>query len=71
MGRQIVVNGEVFSLAEETPTAGQLKQQLQTDPNAMVVYTRDNTMTHLNDNQPIPLEVQDVSVVPGHYYGGR
>jgi hypothetical protein len=69
MGREILINGEPFTFAANTPTARDIKQRLDR-PNDWVMYsTPDGKVHQLNDQDTLPAGVEDVSVVPVFQYG--
>jgi hypothetical protein len=69
MGRQILVNGEVVPIANDTITAGDLKRQIHVEQSSWVVVSGPSGMTQVPDHEYIPTEAQTISVVPAYEYG--
>ena len=69
MGRQILVNGEVVPVAQDTITAGRLKEQLRLPQDMWVMANNGTGIVHVSDHEVISMETQTVSIVPGYDYG--
>ncbi len=70
MGRQIIVNGEIVPIAQDTITAGDLKRQIHVGQDMWVLVNRSESgIIHLSDGEYVPPDAQTISVVPAYDYG--
>lgn len=67
---QYVVNGEVVDLRQDHPTAADLKRATDSPDGDWVMATMpDGKIQKLNDTEPLPAGVTDMSIVPRYQYG--
>lgn len=65
-----VVNGEVIEVAQEIPTASDIKAAIGAPGKDIVMVTRQNgTVERVPDHAPVPKDTQDIGVVPQFEYG--
>jgi hypothetical protein len=69
MGRRLYVNGEPVDVAQDTITAGQLKQDNNFEPNSWVMADMGSNLRQLGDWEPIPKDVERISIMPAYEYG--
>lgn len=69
MGRRLYVNGEPVDVAQDTMTAGQLKQDYNFAPGSWVMADRGGNLRQIGDQEAIPKDVDRVSIVPAYEYG--
>jgi hypothetical protein len=67
---QYVVNGEVVDLREDRPTAASLKLAAGSPAQDWVMATMPGGQVQkLNDNERLPAEAEELSIVPAFTYG--
>lgn len=70
MAKTIIVNGEQVELSKDSITGGELKQSLRFNHDSSVVAVGQNGQNvFVNDNEIIPVDTREVSIIPRFEYG--
>lgn len=70
MAKRISVNGEQVELPKDSITGGELKDSLRFNRDSSVVAVgQDGQNVFVADNQALPADAREVSIIPRFEYG--